>query len=201
VCATAYEDRTTVPLRDYELLDESNNDQATIIEAALATSAATTFFEPVTIGVRKYVDGALGSNNPIDYVWNEAQSIWCPDDGNLEPMVKCIVSIGTGNPGSLPIKDGAGKFLIETLKGIATETERTATKSAARHRGLLDRKQYFRFNVEQGLQNVGLEEYQKQAEIETVTASYLSHQSQKFIVRDCAQNLRAKNCVFEEDFS
>ena len=62
-------------------------DTMTIVEAALATSAATTFFKSVTIGVRKYVDGALGSNNPVEYVWNEAQSKWCPDDGQIESML------------------------------------------------------------------------------------------------------------------
>lgn len=51
VCATAYENTTTVLLRDYTLLEESNHDQATIVDAALATSAATTFFEPIIIGV------------------------------------------------------------------------------------------------------------------------------------------------------
>ena len=190
-----------MPIRDYNLLDESNHDTATIVEAALATSAATTFFKPVTIGVRQYVDGALGSNNPIEYVWNEAQSIWCPDHGQLEPIVKCFVSVGTGNPGSTPIRDGAKDFLTQTLKDIATETGRTAAKSAARHRGLLDKKRYFRYNVEQGLQAVGLEEYRKQPDIEAATHTYLADQTQKFSLRDCAKNLGIKQCVFAEDFS
>jgi predicted acylesterase/phospholipase RssA len=102
------------PLRDYDLLDEFNDDNASIVEAALATSAATTFFEPVRIGARTYVDGALGANTPVDYVWNEAQSIWCPDDGQLEPMVKCFVSVGTGNPGLTPVEEGAKDFLSKT---------------------------------------------------------------------------------------
>ena len=182
------------------MLDESN-DNATIVETALATSAATTYFKPVTIGVRRYVDGALGSNNPVDYVWHEAQNIWCPDDGQLEPLVKCFVSVGTGNPGSTVVQDGAKGFLTQTLKEIATETERTAAKSLARHRGLLDKMRYFRYNVEQGLQEVGLEEYRKQAKIEAATQTYLSSQSQKFSLRNCARNLGIKQCVFLENYS
>ena len=127
-------------LRDYELRDEWNHDQATIVQAALATSAATSFFEPVAIGARRYVDGALGANNPVGLVWTEAQSIWCPDDGKLEQMVKCFVSVGTGNPGTTPIKDGLTGFLADTLKGIATDTESIANEFAARNRGLLDTK-------------------------------------------------------------
>ena len=180
--------------------DESN-DNATIVEAALATSAATTYFKPVTIGVRQYVDGALGSNNPVDYVWQEAQSIWCPDDGKLEPMVKCFVSIGTGNPGSKAFQDSAIKFATQDLKDITTETESTATRSLAQHRGLLVQKRYFRYNVEQGLQDVGLEEYLKQPEIEAATQTYLANQMQKFSLGNCAQNLGIKQCVFLEDFS
>ena len=80
----AAENKVTVPLRDYDLFDEFNDDDATIVEAALATSVATTFFEPVTIDVRKNLDGALGANIPVDYVWNEARSIWCPDHRQIE---------------------------------------------------------------------------------------------------------------------
>lgn len=73
-----------------------------------------------------------------------------------------------------------------------------AEKSASRHRGLIEKNRYFRFNVEQGLQNIGLEEYKRQAEIEAVTISYLSSQMQKFKIRDCAQNLSAKAGRLEE---
>lgn len=195
------ENTTTVCLRDYDLVDESNEDAATIVEAALATSAATTFFEPVTIGVRRYVDAALGSNNPVRSVWNEAQNIWCPDDGQLEPRVKCLISIGTGNPGSASVKEGVKDFLTKTLKDIATETEHTAVQSEALFRGLLDQKRYFRYNVEQGLQAIGLEEYRKRADIESATLAYLAIQRQKFSLRDCAKNLGTKQCAFVEDFS
>ncbi|KAM7207996.1 hypothetical protein V8F06_014960 [Rhypophila decipiens] len=71
----------------------------TICEAALATSAATGFFDPVSVGARHFVDGSLGANNPVDQVENEASDIWCAETGNLQPLVKCFISVGTGNPG------------------------------------------------------------------------------------------------------
>jgi predicted acylesterase/phospholipase RssA len=194
VCATAVENKDTIHIRDYSLPDEFSGDGATIVDAALATSAATTFFEPVTIGSRRYVDGALGANNPVDSVWKEAQNLWCSEDGKLEPLIKCFISLGTGVPGSVAIKDDAKGFLTKSLKEIATETQRTAEKFASRHRGLLDQKRYFRYNVEQGLQTVGLEEYGKQSNIEAATQSYTSSQAQKFKIRDCATNLAAKKC-------
>jgi predicted acylesterase/phospholipase RssA len=48
---------------------------ATICQAARATSAATTFFEPASIGARRFADGALGANNPVDEVEDEASDI------------------------------------------------------------------------------------------------------------------------------
>lgn len=194
------ESSSPVCIRDYDLEDESNDDFATIIEAALATSAATTFFEPVTIGVRRYVDGALGNNNPIRSVWTEAQSIWCAEKGQLEPMVKCLVSIGTGNSGLSSVGEGIKGFL-RTLKDIATETENTTAQSLSQHRSLLDQQRYFRYNVDQGLQDVGLEEYRKQALIESATRAYLANELQKRSLRECAKNLGMKQCAFAEDFS
>ncbi len=201
VCATSFETKKIIRLKSYNILDELDDHGSTIVEAVHATSAATSFFEPVTIGKRKYVDGALGANNPVDEVWNEAQSIWCPEDGALEPLVKCFVSIGTGNPGLEPIGNSGWKGLTDTMIKIATQTERTAEVFEARQRGLYDRKQYFHFNVEQGLQGVGLEEYKKEGQIEAATDDYLTSMAQKFRVRDCANNLKAKTSVLLEDFS
>ena len=199
VCATSFETKKIVRLKSYNIPDELDDHGSTIVEAARATSAATSFFEPVTIGKRKYVDGALGANNPVEEVWIEAQNIWCPEDGALEPLVKCFVSIGTGNPGLEPIGSTAWKVLTDTMIKISTETERTAERFAGGQRKLHDHK-YFRFNVDQGLQNVGLDEYKKEGLIEAATDGYLTTTAQKFRVQDCANNLKTKTCVLE-DFS
>lgn len=131
----------------------------------------------------------------------EAMNIWLPDGGNFEQMVQCFVSIGTGNPGTRPIHDSLYGLLFKDLKEIATDTEQTAKNFASHHRQMLDQRRYFRFNVDQGLQDVGLEEYDKQSIIETATWEYLEHQNQKFIMRDCARNLRTKECMIAESFS
>jgi hypothetical protein len=152
--------------------------------------------------VREYVDGALGFNNPLDQVWAEAQDIWSPDQGKLEPMIKCIVSIGTGNPG-LSAVGYQPWSIVETLKQIVTQTENTEEVFAMHHRDLIDGGQrYFRFNVPYGLEKVGLEEYERQGEITDATIAYLNnHQTVKYQVRDCAQNLGHKKCMLVEDFS
>ncbi|KAE8385569.1 hypothetical protein BDV23DRAFT_16028 [Aspergillus alliaceus] len=200
VCTTSHETKDIVRLRDYSVTTKDDI-PATICQAALATSAATTFFKPVYIGTQKFVDGALGSNNPVDEVEGEAADIWCPGTGDLKPLVKCFVSIGTGDPGIAAIEDRALKFLSETLVAIATETDRTEKKFIARWAKHFDEKRYFRFNVEQGLQEVGLEEYREQGKIQAVTHRYLDHQAQAFRVRDCVQNLKLKESMAALDIS
>ncbi|KMK63757.1 hypothetical protein Y699_09530 [Aspergillus fumigatus Z5] len=191
VCTADRHTKDIVRLRSYSLPHEPNI-KATICQAALATSAATTFFEPVSIGDRSFADGGLGANNPVDEVEGEASNIWCSETGDLKPLVKCFISIGTGNPGKKPFEDSVVKFLGQTLVQIATETENTERRFIARWAKHFDEKRYFRFNVEQGLQEIGLEEYKKKGVIEAVTDGYLTHLTQKFRVRDCIQSMKLK---------
>ena len=202
VCAKAAEITSTILLRSYKSRDALNNIPATICEAVRATSAATSFFNPTTIGPRgrKFVDAGLGANNPVEQIWNEAQNIWCSGEQELQQLLKCFVSIGTGNPGTKPIAEGAFKFFSETLVNIATQTEETAKVFIDRHRYLYERKRYFRFNVEQGLQSVGLEEYEKEALIDAATANYMDSQQTKSAVQACVSNLKLKQCkLVQED--
>ena len=200
VCTTAKEITGITRLRSYSLPDELGL-PATICEAALATSAATGFFDPVSIGARQFVDGALGANNPVDEVEGEASNIWCSETGELKPLVKCFISIGTGNPGTKAIEDNLLKFLSTTLVDIVTDTENTEKRFIGKWRQHFNEKRYFRLNVEQGLQGVGLAEYKEQGAIEAATENYLSHQAQKFCLRDCVLNLRQKQSVYNETFA
>ena len=122
-------------------------------------------------------------------------------NGGFEASGQGFISIGTGNPGKKAIEDNIAKFLSGTLVDIATETEKTAERFAARWAQHFDNKRYFRFNVHQGLQVVGLAEYQERGTIEAVTDEYLRHIEQKFRVRDCVLNLRQKQSVYIENFA
>jgi hypothetical protein len=84
----------------------------------------------------------------VNTVWREAQNIWCSNDDDHEALsakVKCFISIGTGNPGLSPIEDGAFSFMKDTLKDIATETEKTATAAAENYRAWLNPKKTLRY--------------------------------------------------------
>lgn len=151
------------------------------------------------IGVRTFVDGALKANNPVEEVEEEAADIWCSDSRDLQPLVKCFVSIGTGNPGKRAIEDNMLKFMSKTLVKLATETEQTEARMIARWSRLSNEKRYFRLNVEQGLQEVGLAEYKEQGLIEAATEEYLGHPQQNTRVKDCVMNLKEKQSVYIHD--
>ncbi|KAG0650465.1 Kinesin light chain [Hyphodiscus hymeniophilus] len=196
VSATDVGTSSTVLVRSYNSREELNNSTPfTICQAVQATSAASSFFEPVTVGPykRRFVDGGLGANNPADQLWNEAQDIWCRGKGEeLNKILKCFLSIGTGNPGLKPISEGFWKFLSETLVGISTETEKTAELFVKTHRVLYQEKRYFRFNVQQGLQGIALDEYQQVAIIAAATTKYMNGQETKSATQECAINLKQK---------
>ncbi|KAJ6081476.1 hypothetical protein N7499_006350 [Penicillium canescens] len=197
-CSISKENKDVIHLCSYPS-DRVLLEKISILEAARATSAATSFFDPIQIGPhgQKYVDGALSCNNPVDEVWREAQDLWCQETGDLKDLVKCFISIGTGNPGLSPIHDNAFNFLNDDLVALATETEKTARNFEITHRGLLEQPpRYYRFNVEQGLQEVGLEEFEKENIIVSNTNAYLGSQQEVFRVRDCADNLKLKECLF-----
>jgi hypothetical protein len=77
--------------------DKSPGYNALIWEAGRATSAAPPFFKRILIGnpglQEEFIDGALGCNNPVLSLVEEARREFEPNT-----KVGCIVSIGTGKP-------------------------------------------------------------------------------------------------------
>jgi hypothetical protein len=129
VCATSKETSETVCLTSYRTL-RGNYDllnSVTIWEACRATSAATSFFDPIAVGrhSEKFVDRATGAKNPVREVWDQAQLAWGPEP--LKGRVNCVVSIGTEVPSLKALRDDV-LHIGETLAAIATETEQTAER-------------------------------------------------------------------------
>jgi len=101
VVAQLAESVTTPPVvfRSYNGEGVSKS-KCAIWEAARATSAAPTFFKPMTIENHPlpitYVDGGLGYNNPAKLALIEAGRMWVGKE-------VCLVSIGTGHPSAVSI--------------------------------------------------------------------------------------------------
>lgn len=148
----------------------------TIWEAGRATSAAPTFFKRIRIGdpglQEEFVDASMGCNNPVRYLIEEAQREFGPGRA-----VSCIISIGTGKP-KVAGFEAPGLFqralpldLIKVLARMATDSEVEASLMKARYQncpGL-----YHRLNVERGLEDVALEEWEKLGDVKTHSMAYL----------------------------
>ena len=199
VCATSKETADTVRFTTYRSRGASHMFHETRIwEAARATSAASSFFDPIKIGPynEEFVDGATGANNPVQELWNEAKFVW--SDNNLESSIQCLVSIGTGLPSLKPF----GSSLIEigkTLVEMATETERTAEKFHRGHSELDDGDRYFRFNVLRGLEGIGLEDASQKNVIMAATSRYMESEAIVKQMKRCGKNLLTSECAFTCD--
>ncbi|KAL1626757.1 hypothetical protein SLS56_006750 [Neofusicoccum ribis] len=92
-----------------------------IWQAARATSAAPTYFEPITVGTYTLIDGGLQANNPLGWLWNEVLAVY-----GATRETSCFLSIGTGIPANeaLPKPGLTNIFDVSSaLSGIATNTE------------------------------------------------------------------------------
>jgi hypothetical protein len=162
-----------------------------------ATSAASTFFVPITLGPfgELFTDGATGANNPVRELWTEAGDVW----HNLGPQnnsLKCIVSVGTGQS-SVPEFGDSLVDVAKALKQLAVETERTADKFSQEHSDLVSESRYFRLNVGRALQVIGLEAASKVPEIAGATRAYLSSEAVADLVQSCANSLRQRYKFFQ----
>ena len=169
-------------------------DVVKIWEAARATSAATTFFDSITINDETFVDGATGANNPIAYLWTEAGDVWGGGNGLFEADIKCVVSIGTG----IPSLTAFGPDLIQVgkaLKAISIDTEETADSFQKQHTKLFQEGKAFRFNVTKGLENIGLEDTSKWKEIKAATRLYIQTEDTFVRLKKCALNLQERECM------
>ncbi|KAH8587243.1 hypothetical protein B0O99DRAFT_747744 [Bisporella sp. PMI_857] len=193
VCATSKETSETICLSSYKSPCSSSDllNSVKIWEACRATSAASSFFDAIAVGRfgEEFVDGATGANNPVWEVWNQAQLLWGPQP--LEEKIKCLVSIGTGVPSLKPFRDDVLHF-GETLVSIATETEQTAERFRRDKAHLDDRGQYYRFNVDRGLEEIGLEESKKRKEIAAATRRYVGSQGVFKQMQACADNMTGR---------
>ncbi|KAJ9642435.1 hypothetical protein H2199_004816 [Coniosporium tulheliwenetii] len=171
VCAARANNMEPALLRSYHhpKMAEVLFNECKIWEACRATSAATTFFDPITFGRydQTFVDGAVLYNNPVQLVQREASHIW--------PGRKAIlISIGTG---AAPSKSFEGNLLaiVKSMKSILTQTERTANDFYHANQDMAMDRRLFRFNVNRGLEQVGLEEYREIGAVVDATQSYLDH--------------------------
>ena len=164
--------------------DLNTNLNIRIWEAARATSAAPMYFEPIAVGKfgETFVDGGIGANNPVAYVMERAKHIWPGSN------IRCLVSIGTGIPRPKSISGNFFK-VVQVMASISTDTERAADQFLREHREMALNDQYFRFSVNRGLENIGMDEVASLDEISTVTSTYCMSEQPHMLLETCASRL------------
>ena len=142
-----------------------------IWEVARATSAATTFFKPIRVGRDEieFVDAGFGYNNPCEVLIEEAKQQF-PGRERLQ-----VLSIGTGLGDVVALSD-TRKSIIHALKKMATASGQAAARLGGRFG---DDGQYFRFNVDRGLQDVTLTDWEKASTISAHTNNYLQEHQKR----------------------
>jgi hypothetical protein len=101
------------------------------------------------------------------------------------------LSIGTGDaPGGS--FEGSLKTVVDRLKEIALDAERTSDTFFETHSEMARAKRLFRFNVP-GLGVVGLEEYKMRATIASYTDTYLERPQTVNSLTECVKGLAAGN--------
>lgn len=90
--------------------------------------------------------------------------------------------------------------LGRTLVNLATETEKTARIFAENHPDFRaeGRERYFRFNVSDGLQDVGLEEYQKTGQLAAATTRYLNRYE---VLKDLKASIKSLKGMLSGNFT
>jgi hypothetical protein len=154
----------------------------TIWQAARATSAAPFYFPTAVIGRKRFWDGGLANNNPVQEVWAEAQGLFRARPAN------CIISLGTGFSERKPRRSllpvlGRGKKILKNV----TNTERPHLRVAeeAGNRGV----PYYRFNPSTAQDQIGLADHKLLDALEEHTVNFLGGQEVQAEIRRCAELL------------
>ncbi|KAL2886102.1 putative acyl transferase acyl hydrolase lysophospholipase [Ceratocystis lukuohia] len=133
-----------------------------IWEVARATSATT--FDPIDLGRDRitFIDASFGQKNPCEAVLKQAEK-------RFPGREMIVVSIGTGLSDVVEIPN-AGSSATSALKEIATTSKAAELRL---HKRLVHAGQYFHFNVENGLQDLTLSDWDRMNEISVHTRNYL----------------------------
>jgi len=133
----------------------------------------------------------LRRNNPIYEIVREAKRI-SPD-----MPFGCLLSIGTGWLSPVSLQNSKALSIIQACVDIAFNAQNVADEFLADDFGtrLWETKKYFRFNVEQGLQDIQLDEYRKMEIIKAMTDGYLARKDTAEKIRECAHSLSDSQTV------
>jgi hypothetical protein len=182
-----------VAFRSYEA-SSNQMPNCAIWQALCATAFHPDLFKSIDIGDglinESFVDGGLGNSNPLMHILAEVKLIY---PGR---HVGCVVSIGAGHartihiPRFSPFQRLFPAKVIEVMKSIAMDSERAAQEMAVRFNSVADL--YFRFNVDQGLQTVELDDWEQLNEVAAHTRAYMRHPEVSRVIEKSVSAMKEK---------
>ncbi|KAF5001971.1 hypothetical protein FDECE_10773 [Fusarium decemcellulare] len=199
VCAMSQQTSKIVLFPSYntKTWDTTMLNRIRIWEAARATSAATSFFEPLDIDGRVFADGATGANNPIYELWSEALEVFFHgDESQRSNSRSCILSIGTGVPSLKSFGDSIPE-LAKAIKGMAIDSEEKSNTFQRDFPSISKEGFYFRFNVAQGLNRIGLDEADRLGDVDAYTDHFCHSPQIAWQIESCAKILESHLLLLE----
>ncbi|CAE7111347.1 unnamed protein product [Rhizoctonia solani] len=151
-----------VMFRSYNA-DINPGPDCTIWEALYATMAHPDLFKSIEIIdssiPQSFVGGEIGCCNPLTHVLNEVKRL------HPERHIACIISIGAGHARTIQVPSPSRWYRIQdvvVMKDMATDSERVAEEMTLRFQDTSN--VYFRFNIDQGMQNMKDGSWEKMGE-------------------------------------
>jgi hypothetical protein len=146
--------------------------EMTVVDAILATCATQGTFLPVTIGSghtqQEVMGAATGAGNPCHEVIQEAVDRFKPDR-----QIAVILSLGSGHPGLVSASPSSrSDEWLKIMRQMTADCEKVAQEMWEK---IGEDGAYFRFSVEQGLQNHHGPKVDLTSWVNTQTRGYLEN--------------------------
>ena len=158
-----------------------------IWQVARATSAAPTYFKEVVIEGNRYIDGGFGTNNPCKEIVQEVRRL----NNFNDQCIKCVISVGTGlkiqrrktthSRLKTFLTANLAKFIeyIQFSARLASQSEDTHDDVSQLHEDLKKRFEYDRFNVNQGIEEMKLDEWKARGPLKVRLGKLICKMRQK----------------------
>lgn len=190
-------------IRTYEPQSGPKGINCKIWQAARATSAALSFFKPISIDddhgfSNFYTDGGTDANNPAKIVLYEAEVAFEGRD------LACLISIGTGNPKIESLKPPNFFYrnfsridVAQLVVKMITDCEKPAEE--LRRRFGVHSDVYFRLNCDRGMEKVKLGDWEKLDAVKSFTNHYLRLQETKEVIGRAAKAGKRQGTILIRD--
>lgn len=154
-----------------------------IWEVARATSAATTFFDPIKTGRDQiaFIDAGFGYNNPCEVLIAEA------DKAIPNRDTSCIVSIGTGLGKAVGVSGNLSTLLRAMVK-MATTSHKVHSRLQEKF-GAEQPQKYWRFDEDVAISEIKMDNWKKLQDIAGHTHNYLNAYATAIALESCANSL------------